>query len=253
MAESFGIDAARYDRTRPPYPAAMIEAVLAATPGRNLLDVGCGTGIEARRFRDAGCTVLGVEPDARMADFARATGIEVEIGMFEQWDPAGRSFDGVISGTAWHWVDPVAGPAQAARVLRPEGRLALFWHVPDMPPEASAAFAAVYRKFMPDSPVSLVADRPAIEIYQTIFDKVGGGIQEAGGFTTPEQWRFDWRHTYTRDEWLDQIPTHGALTQAPPDTLAAVLDGIGAAIDAMGGNLEIGYTTVVVTAARAYP
>ncbi|MGW3626958.1 methyltransferase domain-containing protein [Streptomyces sp. NPDC000880] len=32
------------------------------------LDVGCGTGIAARQFQAVGCRVLGVEPDARMAD-----------------------------------------------------------------------------------------------------------------------------------------------------------------------------------------
>ncbi|MFD7845668.1 class I SAM-dependent methyltransferase [Nocardia sp. NPDC059764] len=251
MAESFGVDAARYDRTRPPYPTALIEAVLAAAPGRQVLDVGCGTGIEARQFRDAGCAVLGVEPDIRMADFARGTGIAVEIGTFEQWDRAGRSFDAVISGTAWHWVDPVAGAVRAAESLRPGGPLAVFWHVPQLPPAATAAFAAVYREFLPESPASLVADRPALEIYQTILTKVADGIRTSGGFTEPEQWRFDWQRTYTRAEWLDQIPTHGALTQAPPETLAAVTAGIGAAIDALGGSFTIDYATMAVTAAAS--
>jgi SAM-dependent methyltransferase len=87
--------------------------------------VGCGTGIAARQFQAAGCRVLGVDPDARMADLARRGGIEVEVARFEAWDPAGRDFDAVIAGQAWHWVDPVAGAAGAARALRPGGRLAV--------------------------------------------------------------------------------------------------------------------------------
>ena len=86
-----------------------MEAIIAASPGADILDVGCGTGIEARQFQAAGCAVLGVEPDTRMAEFARRTGIEVEVATFEAWDSAGRRFDAVIAGTAWHWVDPVAG------------------------------------------------------------------------------------------------------------------------------------------------
>jgi SAM-dependent methyltransferase len=82
VAESFGGDAARYDRTRPPYPAALVEAIVAASPGPGFLDVGCGTGIEARQFQAAGCRVLGVEPDARMAEFARRSGVEVEVARF---------------------------------------------------------------------------------------------------------------------------------------------------------------------------
>ncbi|MTE15133.1 class I SAM-dependent methyltransferase [Nocardia aurantiaca] len=251
VAESFGVDAQRYDRTRPPYPAAMIERILDATPGRDVLDVGCGTGIEARQFRDAGCTVLGVEPDARMADFARATGIEVEPGTFEDWDPAGRTFDAVIAGTAWHWVDPGRGAVRAAQVLRPRGRIAVFWHVAQFSPAATAAFAEVYRGILLDSPLTGVADRPALEGYQPILAMAANGIRQSGAFTEPEQWRFDWQHIYTRADWLDQIPTHGSLTQLPPETLAAVLDGIGAAIDDLGGTLAVSYATVVVTASRA--
>src|SRR4051812_31072747 len=32
VAESFGVDAARYDRTRPPYPAELLERLITATP-----------------------------------------------------------------------------------------------------------------------------------------------------------------------------------------------------------------------------
>lgn len=71
IAESFGSDAARYDRARPCYPAALVERIVAASPGPGILDVGCGTGIAARQFQAAGCRVLGVDPDARMADLAR--------------------------------------------------------------------------------------------------------------------------------------------------------------------------------------
>jgi hypothetical protein len=65
--------------------------------------------------------VLGVEPDARMAGFARRTGVEVEMATFEAWEPAGRTFDAVVAGQAWHWVNPVAGAAKAAQVLREAG------------------------------------------------------------------------------------------------------------------------------------
>ena len=79
---------------------------------------------------------------------------------------------------------------------------------------------------------------------------MAGGIREAGGFSEPEQWRFDWERSYTRDEWLDQLPTTGALTQLPSDKLAEVLEGVGSAIDAMGGSFTMHYTTVAVTSAR---
>jgi SAM-dependent methyltransferase len=252
VAESFGVDAERYDRTRPRYPDAMVDRIIATSPGRDVLDVGCGTGTEARQFLAAGCAVLGVEPDARMAEFARRGGVEVEVSTFEAWDPAGRNFDAVIAGTAWHWVDPVAGAAKAARVLRPGGRLAPFHHVFQPPPEVAEAQASVYRRLVPDSPFNLSgpATRSAMDLYQPLFAKIADGIRDARAFTEPEQWQFGWERTYSRDEWLDQIPTHGILTQLAPDKLAQVLDGVGAAIDAIGGSFTMRYTTVAVTAAR---
>jgi SAM-dependent methyltransferase len=152
IAESFGEDPGRYDRTRPTYPAALVDRIISASPGRDVLDVGCGTGTAARQFLAAGCPVLGVEPDGRMAEFARRSGVEVEVATFEAWDPAGRDFDAVVAGTAWHWVDPVVGAAKAAQVLRPGGRLAPFNHVFQPPPEVAGALVAAFWQVVPDSP-----------------------------------------------------------------------------------------------------
>jgi SAM-dependent methyltransferase len=253
VAESFGTDPGRYDRTRPRYPDAMVERIVAASPGPDVVDVGCGTGIEARQFQAVGCKVLGVEPDTRMADFARRSGVEVEVATFEAWDAAGREFDAVVAGTAWHWVDPVAGAAKAAQVLRPGGRLAVFWHVFQLPPDVAEAFAAVYRRVVPDSPFNVQPTRPALDGYQVLFTKAADGIRQAGEFSNPEQWRFDWEQSYTRDAWLDQLPTSGALTQLPPDKLAEVLEDVGAAIDTMGGSFTMPYTTGAVTADEPAP
>ena len=252
VAESFGVDPGLYDRARPSYPDALVARIVAASPGLDVLDVGCGTGIAARQFRAAGCRVLGGEPDARMADFARRTGIEVEVATFEAWDSAGRTFDAVVAGQSWHWVDPVAGAAQAARVLRPGGRLALFWHVFEPPRDVAEAVGAVYRRVVPDSPFNLGArsqqtDRTA-ELFTT---RAADGMREAGGFGEPEQWRFDWERCYTRDEWLDQLASSGAITPLPPDKRAEVLAGSGAALDAMGGRVTVSMVTVAIVAARA--
>jgi SAM-dependent methyltransferase len=253
VAESFGADAERYDRTRPPYPRDLVDQIVAGSPGSDVLDVGAGTGIAARQFQAAGCTVIGVEPDARMAEFARRSGVEVEVATFEAWDPAGRVFDAVIAGTAWHWVDPVAGAAKAARVLRPGGLLAPFHHVFQAPPEVTEALASVYRRVAPDWPFNLSSQlaNSTLEAYQPLFARIADGIREAGGFGEPEQWQFHWERAYTRDEWLDNLPTLGGLTRLPPDKLSIVLEAVGAAIDALGGSFTMPYTTVAVTAARA--
>jgi SAM-dependent methyltransferase len=244
VAESFGIDAARYDRSRPAYPDELIQRVIAASPGTDFLDVGCGTGIGARQYRARGVNVLGVDVDTRMAEFARQTGIDVEIGKFEDWDPRGRSFDAVVAGQAWHWVDPVLGAAKAARVLRPHGLLALYWHVFDPPAEIADPFEEVMSQVAPDGPLKT----PGLELQQRNLGRAVDGIRTAGGFAEPEQWRFEWQRHYTRDEWLDHLATTGQLTILSPDRLTTVLDTVGAAIDSIGGEFSMQYVTLATAA-----
>jgi SAM-dependent methyltransferase len=244
VAESFGTDPERYDRTRPRYPEALVQRI--ASPRLEIVDVGCGTGIAARALKAAGCKVLGVEPDERMAGWARQTGIEVEVSTFEAWDHAGRTFDAVTAGQTWHWVDPVAGAAKAAEVLRPGGRLAVFWNAAQPPPELAEAFAEVYKKILPGSPA---ASAPA-EPYSIMSDMAADGIRQAQAFGDPERWRFDWEQPYTRDEWLDQMPTQGGMSLFPQAKQDELLTGIGAAIDSVGGSFTMQYATVVVTAVR---
>jgi SAM-dependent methyltransferase len=227
-----------------------VDRVIAAIPGRDILDVGCGTGIVARQFQAAGCRVLGVDPDERMAAVARQLGLDVEVAKVEEWSPAGRQFDAVVAGQAWHWVDPVAGAVKAADALRPAGLLAVFWNAGQPPGDLATAFAQVTSQLMPGLPAS-AAGRPAVEVYLSGCARVADAIRGTGLFRDPEQWRFDWEHAYTRDEWLDVLPTHGFHTQLPPDTLAAVLERTGAAIDAHGGRFTMSYSTVGIAAARA--
>jgi len=249
LAESFGAEAERYDRARPSYPAAMVDRIVGASPGPEVLDVGCGTGISARLFQAAGCRVLGVDVDARMADLARRRGLDVEVAKFEDWQPADRQFDTVVSGQAWHWVDPVAGAAKAVQVLRPGGRLAVFWNEFEVPADLGEAFTAVYHRIMPEA-LRFQFASPRLGAYSSLSAKAADGMRQASELGAPEDWRFEWDRRYTREEWLDQLPTSGFATKLAPATMRELLTGVGAAIDAVGGNFTMQYATVVVTAAR---
>lgn len=250
MAESFGADPEGYDRARPPYPAELIARIAAGPPGKAVLDVGCGTGIASRQLQAAGCTVLGVEPDPRMARYARSRGLTVEVAAFEDWDPAARRFDAVTAAQSWHWVDPAAGAAKAARVLRPGGRLTVFGHAYEPPPEVAGPFAAAFRRAVPDSPFAAQpATRPPAR-YRAMYEAFGAAMAESGGFAEPEQSSYEWTRPYTRAEWLALLPTTGALTQLPAAQLAVILDAVGAAVDALGGSFTMPFTTFAASAVR---
>jgi SAM-dependent methyltransferase len=149
-AESFGSVATQYHRYRPTYPGALIDDLAALRPAQ-VLDVGCGTGMVATGLAGRGLPVLGVEPDEQMAAVARGEGIPIEVAGFETWDDAGRPFDLLTCGAAWHWIDPALGVAKAARVIPPGGTLARFWNfeVPDEP--MASALEAVYDRLAPQA------------------------------------------------------------------------------------------------------
>jgi SAM-dependent methyltransferase len=256
VAEGFGADARRYHRARPSYPAALVEQVAGLIPGteRALLDVGTGTGIAAALFQRAGCAVLGVDPDERMALVAREAGIDVEVARFEDWDPAGRRFGAVVATQAWHWVDMAAGAAKAAEALVPGGRLTVCWNSFMPPAEINEALGAVYRKAMPEVP-AMAGGMPGPEGYRQLCDKAAEAIAavtfgEAPAFAEAEHWRFDWARDYTTAEWLDGVPTFGGWGRIAPAKQEQIRTGIGAAIDAFGGRFTMGYATVAVSAAR---
>lgn len=251
VAGPFGADAdaERYDRAKPTYPDALVRAIVQHSPGGEVLDVGIGTGTAARRLRDAGCTVTGVEADPRMADVARRSGFAVDVGSFEEWDPADRLFDAVVAGQAWHRVDPVAGAATAARALRRDGLLTAFWSTASPPPELAAAFSAVYQRVVPDLPFRPWA--PSItDTYDELCLKAASGIRESDELAEPEHWLFGWAETYTRAEWLDLVPTAGGHGRLPKPVLAELLAGLGEVVDDAGGTVVMPYRSVAVAAHR---
>jgi SAM-dependent methyltransferase len=215
-----------------------VDGIIAASPGRDVLDVGIGTGVSARPFQAAGCRVLGVEVDVRMAEFARAHGFDVEVARFEDWNPAGRTFDAIIAGMTWHWIDPRAGATKAAGLLRPDGRLAIFWNIGQPPPDLGGAFSEVYKRVLPDTPFAATPSDP-LAAYEQFFTKAADEIEQVDAFGQSERWQFDWERRYTTREWLEQVPTFGGHSQFPPATLDALLAGIAGAIDAAGGSFTM--------------
>jgi SAM-dependent methyltransferase len=244
-AESFGSDADRYDRIRPSYPAALVADLLADTSG-DVLDVGCGTGIAGALFAAAGRTVLGVEPDARMARLARDRGLTVEVASFERWEPGERRFGLLVSGQAWHWVDPVAGAAKAAGALSEGGRVGLFWNSVRLAPDVRETLAEAYRAHEPQ----LERTTHMLGNADERLELTRAGLLAAGRFAPPELRSWSWTRPATAAAWREQLETHSDHRQLPAARREALLAAVGEAIERRGGAIEIGYETQLVTARR---
>jgi SAM-dependent methyltransferase len=245
-ANSFGQVADLYDRTRPSYPDELLDTLL-SRGGTSVLDVGCGTGILGRQFQARGCSVLGVEPDELMADVARRRGLDVEIATFEEWRSAGRSFDLLVSGQAWHWVDPERGAVKAGEVVAPGGTAALMWNHAVMPDDLKSALDVVYARCAPASVTPVVIHRPEPRSSpgwsETLFPATGR-------FDEPVLATVTWSRTYARQEWLDQLQTHSDHHLMEPDARDALLAEVGRVIDEQGGTFEMLYECHVTTFVR---
>ncbi|HEY3943577.1 MAG TPA: class I SAM-dependent methyltransferase [Acidimicrobiales bacterium] len=245
-AGSFGEDAEQYDRSRPRYPAALVDRLL-SDGARRVLDVGAGTGIVSALFAERGCDVLGVEPDDRMGALARRRGIEIEEATFEDWEDRGRRFDLVVSGQAWHWVDPVRGAAKAASVLHPGGRVGVFWNQGVHRQPLRDALVGSYRRAAPE-----LADH-SIVLGFVEGDRVevaASAIDGNGWFERAEVRDFWWSTRYSTEQWLDQLPTHSDHRTLPPPVLERLVRDVGRTLDGAGGSFEMDYRTWLVTARR---
>ena len=249
-ALSFGSNAELYDRTRPTYPAALVEAILAGDPGE-ILDVGCGTGRAALLLAAPGRHILGIEPDPKMAAVAASHGIEVELGSFETWDSRGRRFDLLISGQAWHWVDPVAGAARAAEVLRSGGRFAAFWNGMHHVPEVRAAFAVAYGRYAP----ALLESSVALGVDATVGRRstTAAAALAAGPFrdvTRDREISYEWRTDYTPAAWIGLLRTHSDHAILPPATREALLTDLEERLAALGATFPVNMRTDLLSAIR---
>lgn len=131
-AADFDDVAALYAVARPSYPQNAVDWLVGAA-AHTEVDVGAGTGLFTRLLVDGVRTVIAVEPSARMLYELRASLPRVRAlqGAGERMPLPDASADVVIFAQAWHWVDPPAAAAEAARVLRPGGSLGLVWNLRD--------------------------------------------------------------------------------------------------------------------------
>ena len=112
--------------------AWLVEA-LEPSSGDRVLDLGCGAGHAGFAVAFAGARVMAVDASARMVETALALADDRDLKGYEAVRadvgslpfPDG-SFDGVVSRySAHHWPDVAGALREAARVVRPGGRVVI--------------------------------------------------------------------------------------------------------------------------------
>ena len=117
-----------YDETRAASPSVVgpLREALAGAPGRRLADIGGGTGNYAEALRDDGWDPVVIDREPAMLARAAAKGLETVEADAQRLPLPDAGFDAVMLVSMLHHVeDPAAALAEAQRVLRPGGHLAL--------------------------------------------------------------------------------------------------------------------------------
>ena len=129
-------DPGDYEAARPSYPPDAVRWFvenLRLTPGHRVADVAAGTGKLTRLLVPTGAELLAVEPVPGMRTTFRRLLPEVPLvaATAEAMPFTAAALDAITVAQAWHWFDHDRATAEAARVLRPGGRLGLVWNARD--------------------------------------------------------------------------------------------------------------------------
>jgi SAM-dependent methyltransferase len=121
-----------YDRARPSYPRDAVDWLIGRRSA-TVVELGAGTGKLTDVLLTSGHDVLATDPLEEMLQhlLLRHPDARIATAPAEEIPAATRSVDVVVAAQAFHWFDAPVALREIARVLKPEGRVALTWNVRD--------------------------------------------------------------------------------------------------------------------------
>ena len=150
--ERFSSRVENYVKFRPGYPVALMDLLKSRcglAPGAVVADIGSGTGILTESLLKSGAIIFGVEPNGPMraagerflADYPNFHSTE---GTAEATTLKSHSVDLITAAQAFHWFDAAKARAEFARILKPQGCVALIWN----DRKTSGVFAEAYEELL---------------------------------------------------------------------------------------------------------
>jgi ubiquinone/menaquinone biosynthesis C-methylase UbiE len=119
-----------YDSARPNPPqktCQIICSLLNRPKLERVVDLGCGSGLSTKIWKDLCTDLIGLEPNAEMRAMAIANYPEIQFADGNSYATglAADSVDLVFCSQSFHWMEPQATLAEIKRVLKADGVLAI--------------------------------------------------------------------------------------------------------------------------------
>jgi ubiquinone/menaquinone biosynthesis C-methylase UbiE len=251
-SQSFDTVSDLYDQFRPSYPPALIERTLSLTgipAGGQILEIGCGTGQATRLFAQKGFSVHCIEPGKnlirmaaqRLREYPRVT---FERSRFEDWPVTPNRYDLAVSAQAFHWVKGEVGFPKAARALKSDGYIALFWNMyPGTPGVIEEDLEQVYRERAPE-----LVNPP--EKNEEVIRQRAEAIQSSGCFASIAVERFPWSAQYDARQYIGLLNTYSDHLRLSERTRRHFFEGVSEVIRRHGGSIAKPYLAVLYVAKR---
>ena len=240
MTRNFGAAAQDYAKHRAGFPDSFYDRLKVfgiGTPGQTIVDIGTGTGTLARGFALRGCRAIGIDPDERLMEQAKAldreAGVTVDYrtGVAEDLPLADDYADVITAGTCWHWFDGPKAASEAGRVGKPGAFviIAVFAWLP-LPGNVVEATEKLIEKHNPDWHYG-----GGNGFYYDAVDHL-----QCAGIGNIETFSYDVHVPYTQEGWRGRIrASAGVGASLSPDEVSA--------FDAeLAGLLESSFNTEVL-------
>lgn len=216
MNVDFGKTSEDYATHRAGFPDSFYQRLAAMgieCAGRDLVDLGTGTGTLARGFARRGARVLGIDPSDDMLSRAKTIAAADKLAIkfinatAEQTGCADASQDLVTAGQCWHWFDRPAAASEVWRILKPRGSIVIghFDWIP-LPGNLLELTEALIRQFNPAWNYS-----DGTGIHRHWFADVA-----IGGFSDIESCTYDEMVPYSHEAWRGRIRASAGIAASLP-------------------------------------
>ena len=246
-----------YDRTRPRYPAKLMDRILKIAqlqPTKRILEIGCGPGIATIELAKLGLEVVAVEPNLAACQLARQKcvdypQIEFINSTFEDWELSSNKFDAVVATTSFHWITPEVRTRKSASALKDDGYLILLWNTPPQPStKILQRLKPVYQTHAPE-----LAQQEDIQNHQDNLAKFGREILDSGYYRDLVSEQTIAKVDYSIDEYLTLLTTLSPYIRLESSQRNTLLVELKKVLESKyGDRLELSYLSMFQIARKAF-